>query len=72
MEARFAASFVEAQQLGELDDTLDPLRLARRLQAEVMGLRAFAQRNVDSTAVQLLAEDMASSIETLRKDMSAG
>ncbi len=70
MEARFAACFVEAQQLGELDDTLDPLRLARRLQAEVMGLRAFAQRDVDSAAVHALAEDMASSIENLRHNES--
>lgn len=72
MEARFAACFVEAQQLGELDDTLDPLRLARRLQAEVMGLRAFAQRDVDSAAVHALAEDMAYSIESLRNDESVG
>ena len=71
MEARFAECFLEAQRLGELDTELDPLRLARRLQAEVMGLRAFAQRNVDSAAVQALAEDMASSIEGLRNDKSA-
>ena len=72
MEARFAACFVEAQQLGELDNTLDPLRLARRLQAEVMGLRAFAQRDVDSAAVHALAEDMAFSIESLRNNESVG
>ena len=71
MEARFAECFLEAQRLGELDTELDPLRLARRLQAEVMGLRAFAQRNVDSAAVQALAEDMALSIEGLRNDKSA-
>jgi len=72
MESRFAECFVEAQRLGELDAELDPLRLARRLQAEVMGLRAFAQRDVDSAAVHALAEDMASSIEKLRNDKSAG
>ncbi len=71
MEVRFAECFIEAQRLGELDTELDPLRLARRLQAEVMGLRAFAQRDVDSAAVQALAEDMASSIENLRNDKSA-
>ncbi|WP_298970169.1 TetR/AcrR family transcriptional regulator [uncultured Psychrobacter sp.] len=72
MESRFAECFVEAQRLGELDAELDPLRLARRLQAEVMGLRAFAQRDVDSAAVRALAEDMAFSIEGLRNDKSAG
>ena len=72
MESRFAECFVEAQRLGELGAELDPLRLARRLQAEVMGLRAFAQRDVDSAAVRALAEDMAFSIEGLRNDKSAG
>ena len=44
----------------------DPVRLGRRLQAEVMGLRAYAQREVDSQAVHALADDMARSIEALR------
>jgi len=70
MEARFGECFAEAQRLGEMDDTLDATRLARRLQAEVMGLRAFAQRDVESQAVHELAEDMASSIESLRNDES--
>ncbi|MGP5338805.1 TetR/AcrR family transcriptional regulator [Psychrobacter maritimus] len=68
METRFIDCFSAAQQLGELDGTLDATRLGRRLQAEVMGLRAFAQRDVDSEAVNALAEDMALSIEALRID----
>ena len=68
METRFIECFREAQALGELDNQLDPVRLGRRLQAEVMGLRAFAQREVDSAAIQDLAEDMALSIEALRMD----
>ncbi|WP_201550761.1 TetR/AcrR family transcriptional regulator [Psychrobacter fjordensis] len=71
METRFVGYFTEAQRLGEMDSELDPTRLARRLQAEVMGLRAFAQRDVDSTAVHALAEDMALSIEALRIDEHA-
>ena len=71
METRFTECFIEAQRLGELDDELDTARLGRRLQAEVMGLRAFAQRDVESTAVQALAEDMASSIEALRINQPA-
>jgi len=68
METRFIDCFSAAQRLGELDSTLDATRLGRRLQAEVMGLRAFAQRDVDSAAVHALAEDMALSIEALRID----
>lgn len=71
METRFIECFIEAQRLGELDSELDTARLGRRLQAEVMGLRAFAQRDVESTAVQALAEDMASSIEALRINQPA-
>ena len=70
METRFIDYFIEAQRLGELDSELDATRLGRRLQAEVMGLRAFAQRDVDSAAVHALAEDMALSIEALRIDKS--
>ena len=72
MEGRFAECFMEAQRLGELDNALDARRLARRLQAEVMGLRAFAQRNIESSVVHELAEDMASSIEHLRYAKLAG
>lgn len=68
MEAFFIARFVAAQEAGELKPELDPVRLGRRLQAEVMGLRAFAQRDVDSAAVHALAEDMARSLEALRVD----
>ena len=68
METRFIECFKEAQNVGEMDGKLDPVRLGRRLQAEVMGLRAFAQRNVDSSAVHELAEDMALSIEAMRVD----
>jgi len=72
MEARFVDRFADAQQMGELDSKLDPLRLGRRLQAEVMGLRAFAQRDVGSAAVHALAEDMAQSLEALRIDEGTG
>ncbi|SHK64648.1 transcriptional regulator, TetR family [Marinobacter antarcticus] len=68
MEKRFVDRFADAQQVGELDSSLDPVRLGRRLQAEVMGLRAFAQRDVGSAAVHALAEDMALSLEALRID----
>lgn len=72
MEMRFVECFAQAQRLGELDDQLDAVRLGRRLQAEVMGIRAFAQRDADSVAVQAIADDIASSIEAMRKGVSAG
>ena len=70
METRFIECFREAQNVGEMDSELDPVRLGRRLQAEVMGLRAFAQRDIESATVHALAEDMALSIEALRLDDS--
>ena len=66
MEEYFIARFIAAQEAGEIDSGRDPIRLGRRLQAEIMGLRAFAQRDVDSAAVHALAEDMALSLEALR------
>ena len=66
MEARFIACFEAAQVAGEIATTQSPVRLGRRLQAEIMGLRAYAQRDVDAAALRQLAEDMAVSIEQLR------
>ena len=65
MEARFHQALETSRRRGELPDDLDSRRLARRLQADVMGLRAFAQRDVDRQAVEELAEDMASALESL-------
>lgn len=65
MEDYFTNCFIESQGLGEIDKQLDPILLGRRLQAEIMGLRAFAQRDVSSAAVQSVAENMASSLEAL-------
>lgn len=62
MEKRFIAAFHDAQAAGELLPGSDPAQLGRRLQAEVMGLRAYAQRAVTSAAVRALADDMAASI----------
>ncbi len=65
MENCFTQQFAAAQHLGELDTQYDPARLGRRFQADVMGLRAFAQRDVCSSSVHALAEDMAQSVEAL-------
>lgn len=66
VEDGFEAQFRAAQTAGELAPEADPKRLARRMQAGVIGLRAYAQRRVDPDAVRDLAEDFARQIEALR------
>ncbi len=66
VEARFTDRFRAAQSLGELASDADPARLARRFQADVIGLRAYAQRNAPPDAIRDLAEDIAEGIEALR------
>lgn len=72
MEKRFIEGFRDAQAAGELLPGSDPTQLGRRLQAEVMGLRAYAQRSVSSAAVHQVAEDMAASIINRRVQNRAG
>ncbi len=59
MERRFGECLDKARTLGEIAADADPQRLARRLQADVVGLRTYAQRRVDDRAVRALAEDIA-------------
>lgn len=63
MEAEFAAIYHAARGAGELPDTADPERMASRLQAEIFGLRAYAQRGDVQEKVRDLAEDIARDIE---------
>lgn len=65
MEAEFASAFAAARAAGELPDTANPARLARRLQAEIFGLRAYAQRSDAHGKVATLAEDIARDLEAL-------
>ena len=67
MLARIAETFDSARQQGELPADADPLRLARRFQAEVTALRIEAHRGGDPAALVQLAEDMASDLERLKK-----
>ncbi|MBS0123357.1 TetR/AcrR family transcriptional regulator [Thetidibacter halocola] len=66
MEAAFAEMFRQAIQTGELPQTADPDRLASRLQAEIFGLRTYAQRKGSDARVAQMAEDIARDIEALR------
>jgi AcrR family transcriptional regulator len=67
MERRFAERLAEARAAGEIAADLDPKRLGRRLQSDVIGLRTYAQRDVDKQAVRDLAEDIARDWERLRQ-----
>ncbi|MEL6316517.1 MAG: helix-turn-helix domain-containing protein [Pseudomonadota bacterium] len=68
-EAAFAAAFRDARAHGEIASSAEPVRLARRLQAEIVGLRAFAQRtDAAPEAVTQLADDIAQDLERMRRD----
>ena len=58
MEQRFAAALKQAQAAGELRPEVDCQRLARLLQAQVIGLRCFTERAIEPAHFVELAEDM--------------
>lgn len=64
-EGAFAAAFELAQASGQIASDRDPARLASRLQSEILGLRAYAQRSDASGRVQDLAGDIARDLEAL-------
>ncbi|MEM6387674.1 MAG: helix-turn-helix domain-containing protein [Pseudomonadota bacterium] len=64
--ARFIDGFKRAKDAGELPADADPVRLGLKFQADVVGLRAFAQRSDASRHVRNLAEDLARGIEAMR------
>ncbi|MBU0601337.1 MAG: hypothetical protein KKD25_02925 [Gammaproteobacteria bacterium] len=55
-----------AKAAGELRADVDCPRLARLIQAQVMGLRAFAERNVRPCQIEALADDMADMLDVYR------
>lgn len=65
MRAIFAEGFAAAQAAGELPDTADPARLARRFQANINALRLELHRGAPPQDITMLAEDMAREIEQL-------
>lgn len=70
-EASFAAQFAAARDSGDLPPDADPARLGRRLQINVMGLNACAQRGGDSADLRAAAEDMAQEIEALARSVTS-
>ncbi|MGP4844516.1 TetR/AcrR family transcriptional regulator [Marinobacter sp. 1Y8] len=58
LEQGLLAVLMEARDAGELKPEVDCPRLARLLQAQIMGLRSFAQRDVPALTVEQVADDM--------------
>jgi hypothetical protein len=65
VELAFANIYRAARDAGEIPETADPERLASRLQIEIFGLRAYAQRTDSGARVAALADDIARDIEAL-------
>lgn len=63
MEHALINAICRAQKAGEIRADADPRRLARFLQAQIIGLRTFAQRTVSRRAVTDLADDLARSLD---------
>ena len=66
IEVRLCDTLEQAKVAGELRADVDCPRLARLLQAQIMGLRAFATRDVPDAHIAALADDMASMLDSFR------
>lgn len=64
-EAAFSKAFGAAQAAGQIPSDKNPERLASRLQSEIMGLRAYAQRSDSVERIESLADDIAQDLEAL-------
>lgn len=64
-ETAFCEAFQAAQHAGQISADKDPARLASRLQSEILGLRAYAQRSDASSRIEDLSEDIARDLEAL-------
>lgn len=64
VEDRLAEALEIAQERGELKPSVSCTRLARLIQAQMMGLRSLAQREIDRNDVRDLAEDMITSLSS--------
>jgi len=58
----------KGKQAGELRADVDCPRLARLLQTQIIGLRAFASRNVPRQQIEALADDMVDLLDSYRAD----
>ncbi|HKK55151.1 helix-turn-helix domain-containing protein [Marinobacter sp.] len=66
IETSIAAALERGRERGELKPDTHCARLARLIQAQIMGLRGFAQRETSTEQVSELADDMAALLESYR------
>jgi AcrR family transcriptional regulator len=66
IEHKLCEALEQAKAAGELRGDVECARLARLLQTQIIGLRAFAERNVPSEQIAALADDMASMLDVYR------
>ncbi|MFT6430181.1 MAG: AcrR family transcriptional regulator [Halopseudomonas sp.] len=66
IEQRLGEVLEQAKSNGELKADIDCKRLARLLQAQIIGLRSFAQRDIGASDVVELGEDMARILDSYR------
>jgi len=71
MEVLFRTILDQARELGEIPATTDTARLARLMQTFVLGLRNFAERDVDAAAIAAVADDLAFCIDACVEASSA-
>lgn len=62
-EELFADLFAQAQDAGQIGQSRDPKRLARRYQSDLLGLRVTAERSPEDA--QEIAEDIAADLDRL-------
>lgn len=66
IEGSLADLVEQARVKGELAQSVDSRRLARLLQAQIMGLRSMGERNLDPQAMKDLGDDMAAILDGYR------
>ena len=65
-EEMFAEQFEQARSAGELPDEADPAFLGAWLQAEIMGIRTYAQKANTAERVSQLADGLAKRVRNLK------
>ncbi|WP_339516080.1 TetR/AcrR family transcriptional regulator [Pseudomonas sp. RL_15y_Pfl2_60] len=66
VEQRICKALEQAQAAAEIRPDVDCSRLARLLQAQMIGLRVFAERNIPDAQIEALADDMVNTIDAYR------
>ncbi|MEL7117049.1 MAG: helix-turn-helix domain-containing protein [Pseudomonadota bacterium] len=64
-EQIFSSAFGDAKEQKQMAPGKSPARLAARLQSDILGLRAYAQRSDTAGQISALADDIARDIEAL-------